>query len=374
MVITETFVRDVIRHSRVSLGLPPSQDETIDVAHVAASLRRAADILCPCSPSTLEGAVMESFLHLTNEIEPLAQVTSSAVESLILYGDLLELDHVTIDNPLVKSNWVFPAPPSFVRRPSGGVFIIGIAPDASTPLPQSLSDRIEYQGFTRILMPLPTEDLPVVLRGLGLLELPAATWLKSPRPTAPADLLSSMVQKLTSQERSGHIPDLSILDTTRNVGFYSGRWVTPTTETGNFVARRPQAYGAPLWVFAQLIDGKIIKLLDLPLKGNRWRGCDVAWQLQMAIDYLRGTPQLYRRRPAPTGAILDFFSPLPLWMQRRLSIVGRQEPREGCLFSYWVPEREVAIEEAFLQSDAWLKRREVLEEGNGDGTNNQGND
>ncbi len=34
----------------------------------------------------------------------------------------------------------------------------------------------------------------------------------------------------------------------------------------------------------------------LPDKKKRWRGCDVAWHLQMAIDHCNHTPQVYRRR------------------------------------------------------------------------------
>jgi hypothetical protein len=74
----------------------------------------------------------------------------------------------------------------------------------------------------------------------------------------------------------------------------------------------------------------------------------------MAIDQTRGTPQKYRKRAAANGVYLDFFSPIPLWAQRRLCIVGRLAEPEHCLLSYWVPEREIATEENHLREYLWL--------------------
>jgi hypothetical protein len=76
----------------------------------------------------------------------------------------------------------------------------------------------------------------------------------------------------------------------------------------------------------------------------------------MAIDHCRGAPQLYRRLPGRDGVRFDFFSPLPIWAQRRLAIIGRPAPPEKCLLSYLVSEREAAAEEAFLQQRLWLKQ------------------
>jgi hypothetical protein len=90
----------------------------------------------------------------------------------------------------------------------------------------------------------------------------------------------------------------------------------------------------------------------------QWRGCDAAWHLQIAIDHCNGAPQKYRHRPAPGGAILDFFSPLPVWARRRLMVIGKMEPNDRALFSYFVPDRELAAEEEFLQQRLWLARVE----------------
>ena len=101
-------------------------------------------------------------------------------------------------------------------------------------------------------------------------------------------------------------------------------------------------------------EGNPVRLLDLPLARTRWRGCDSAWHIQMAIDHLRGTPQRYRRRVDGNAVRLDFFSPLPQWSQRRLMILGRSVPRHKCLLSYILPANEAETEEALLQQTLWL--------------------
>ena len=163
-----------------------------------------------------------------------------------------------------------------------------------------------------------------------------------------------MLGRLRKQIESGAISDIRILDSTRNVRFYDQRWVVPHNESGEFVARRPKAYGAPLWGFAQLEKGTVTRFLDFPLKGQRWRGCDVAWHLQAAIDHCRGTAQLYRKRPMAGGICFDFFSPLPQWASRALAVIGRVATPENSLISYWIPEREAPTEEDFLVKQLWL--------------------
>jgi hypothetical protein len=356
MVIEEITADTVLQASREMLGLPAKRDSVIDDAMLAASVRRAAGIFCPCSPATLAGAVRDSLQYLTEDNDELARRIADAVEGLIVGGDLLELSQVTTDDPNVKGTWVFAAPPSFVVRPTGSIFILGIVPDEASPLPASLSSRIVYEGYGRVLIPQIGESLPPMLRELGLLELSEAVWIKTPKQEKAVDFRDGIFRRLAAQPPSGTIEDISILDPVQKVDYYTGRWASPKKESGTYVARRPQAYGADLWGVASLSDGLVTKFLDFPPKGARWRGCDVAWHLQMAIDHGRGTPQLYRRTALLEAVRLDFFSPLPLWAQRRLAILGRALTPEKCLISYAVPEREGATEEAFLQERLWLAR------------------
>lgn len=217
-----------------------------------------------------------------------------------------------------------------------------------------MTARIVYDRSLRIINPLPSETLCQALRELGLLELSERNWLKLPKEEAAVLLRNRMERQLDALPPSGEIADMEVLDPTRDLRFYKGRWVRPKKESGHFVARRPQVYGAPIWGFALLSNGKVTKFLDFPLKKDRWRGCDFAWHLQMAVDACRGSPQRYRRRLAPEGRFLDFFGPLPLWAQRRLAIVGRPADPYRCLLSYALRDGELPAEEDFLQKRLWL--------------------
>src|SRR5580704_5148440 len=141
MVIEQISREDVLKMSRESLGLSAVSADLLDNTILAALLRRAAGILCPCSPSTLTASVLEGLQYLVEDEASAAERLADLVDKLIVTGDLLELNQVTTDDPAVKGTWVFSAPPSFVERPGGSVFLIGIVPDEVTPLPASLSMR-----------------------------------------------------------------------------------------------------------------------------------------------------------------------------------------------------------------------------------------
>jgi hypothetical protein len=361
MAIAVISREEVLSGCRRMLGLSP-YDATIDSAFIAALLRHTAGICCPCSAATLCTVTLESLQYLSEDDE-LASKLDGAIEGLVVGGDLLELSQVTTDDPSVKGTWLFAAPPSFIMRPSGSIFLTGIVADRDTYLPSELMSRIHYDGYTRAIMPGPDEGLPDELAALGLQKLSEENWLKLPKSQKAEELRDEIGGRLRAQQRSGDIPDLQIIDPNRPVTYYRGRWLKPKRQSGVFVARRPQEYGAPIWCAIELEDGEPRKLLDFPIPRTRWRGCDEAWRLQMAIDRANGTPQVYRVRAAGEYAYLDFFSPLPLWAERRLMLVGRHEDPEKCLLSYRVRSRELAAEEEFLQKHLWLTRATLTELG-----------
>ena len=357
MTIAEVEPQDVLAESCRALGISPSHDHKIEDDFLTALLRHSAGFLCPCSAATLRSTAAESLQRLVED-EDLVSRIENVIEGLVMVGDLLELNQVTTDDPAVKGTWLFAAPPTYIVRPSGSIFLTGIVADQDTYLPHGLASRIRTEGYARTIVPEPDEDLSGELAELGLQEITQDNWLKSPKEQTPEDLHSRMVAKFRAQSRSGAIPDLQLLDPTRPVTYYTGRWARPKKQTGTFVGRRPQEYGAPIWCFVELENGEATKLLDLPLAKSQWRGCDAAWHLQMAIDHSHDTPQLYRLLPDNQGHRLDFFSPLPAWAQRRLMIVGHPIPPDKCLLSYWVPGDELEEEEQYLQKRLWLARQE----------------
>ena len=354
MVITELRPDEVLAACRRALHLPIAVDMFIDDGLLAALLRRSAGMRCPCSRAGLRASLVESLRGLSQDAKRLADRIEGIIDALIVAGDLLELSDVVTDDPGAMGTWVYAAPPGFVLRPSGSIFLIGVVPDQDTFLPEALASRVTHEGFTRLIAQQPGEDLPAELREQGLQELSEHVWLKCPKTESAQEMLAALEYRLASQPPSGAIGGLQILDSAQPVIYYRGRWTAPKRQSGNFIARRPQEFGASLWCFVTLQDGSPARLLDFPLKKSRWRGCDAARHAQMALDRRLGHPQLYRRRAANDGVRLDFFSPLPLWAERRLIIFGRPLPREKCLMSYWLPASEAKVEERFLQDRLWL--------------------
>ena len=239
MVIEQISREGVLKVSRENLGLSAA-DGPIDDPLLAALLRRAATILCPCSPATLINSVLDAVQYLVEDRIASEERLADLTDKLIVTGDLLELNQVTTDDPEVKGTWLFAAPPSFVVRADGTIFLLGLATDEVTPLPASLTANVVHEGVVRFLLPEASEDARSVLRDLGWLELPAAAWLKAPRPETAAQMREFMGRKLEEQPPSGAIAELSILDSSRDARYYSRRWVKPTDQTGHFVARRPR--------------------------------------------------------------------------------------------------------------------------------------
>ena len=352
-MISEITPNEVILGCRTTLGLP-SDKAVLDDFLLIGLLRRCAGMLCPCSGTALRAALIESLNHLHDDNDALASRLDRLINDLMVCGDLLELPEVTIDDSHMKGAWVFAAPPSYVVRRSKSIFLIGIVSDQDAFLPEAISARVRYDGCARLIIPEPKEDLESVLTAQGLQRLSEGAWLKAPKKQKAEGLVGDCKQSLMAQSDSGKIEGLEILDSVKKVTYYRGRWASPVDQTGTFVARRPHEFGARIWSFVQLENGVPQRLIDLPPADFRWRGCDAAWHLQMAIDCCRGQPQLYRRRNTEKGVRFDFFSPLPQWFERRLLIFGQSLPPEKCLISYELLRQEADDEEQSLQEELWL--------------------
>lgn len=346
----------VVATASAYLGTEPEGSGVLAPSYLAAALRRLAGFLCPCSPRTLVSTMVDSHRGLITDELAFKELIERSIEALVAIGDLLELSDVALVGEQVRSTWLVAAPPAFVARPSGNAFILGISADEQTPLPTEMRTRVVSRLGIRYIEPLPDEDLAATLRELGIRELSNAAWLKCPKTLSAADLVSSYDAKLLARSPSGQVPDLLVLDGSRKTRSYKRRWCQPGSLSGNFIVRRPQTFGSDLWGYANLRDGVPLKFLDLPLPGDRWRGCDAAWRVQMAIDALALNCQEYRLRSDALGAIFELFSPIPKWARRRLAVVGNEIDPDGCLMSFRVAPGEAATEEKFLQEMLYLTR------------------
>jgi hypothetical protein len=322
---------------------------------IAGALRRAAGSLCPCSAATLIRNVLGPLRGLVPDLKLARELVEETLEAMTSHGDMLEQSDLR-DGSSPSRLLLYAAPASFVVRQSGLVLLLGIAADQISPLPPDLEHRIQYVGHIRRLLPSkPHEDLRGELRHLGLIELSPDAWLRRPRVGTESQFLAAIDRTLDEVPSSRDIPGLLLLDPEMPVRYYRGRWTEPTSQTGRFVGRRKQAYGADLWCYVQLNNGQPERMIDFPRLGSRWRGCDEAWHVQMAIDARRGVPQRFRITPSEDAVVLQLFSPVPAWARRRWDAIGEPVPSTGTLFAYRIPKTEFDEERLFLREALWLE-------------------
>lgn len=330
--------------------------ETVDLDSpeaLAASLRRAASFLCPVGPARLVRTVETATLSLTDGDDDLRERLLSLLEAMIGHGDLVELPGR--DQTAVPQKQLYLGLPAFVRRASGSYLVLGIRPEAATLVGEELLPLVEYDRHVRSVRANPERDIDDLLLASGLRELPAQTWLQSPRTVDPQSAIDDFDARLAVAGPSGEIEGLRVIDAATPVRYYRGRWRPPSADDfGRFVARRPQAFGADLWCYAELDAGRVVRLVDLPVDPSLSRGCDEAWRLQAAIDAARGQPQVVRVQG--TAGVIDLFSPIPRWLQRRWDSVGKPTRSPGALLSYSFALEEVVEEVEFAASMLWLSR------------------
>ncbi len=348
-------VMEVHAQKVAELGLDPTALDLTSTEAIAGALRRTASFLCPCAAATLVRGVVRPLRGLVDDLEGVKGLVEETLEAMVAHGDVLEHRDLDEEPGHGTAALLYAAPASFVARQSGTVILLGVASDQLSALPDDLEARIEYVNHLRRLSPVPGEDLRAELIELGLIELPYADWLKAPAAEIPAQHVSRIDRLLDAAQPSRDVRGLVLLDPERSVRYYRGRWVEPRSQSGRFVARRSQAYGAQLWCYVQLRAGHPQRLIDFPIGGSRWRGCDEAWRLQMGIDAQRGEPQRFRVRPGPSGThVLEFFSPVPMWARRRWDAVGEPVPNSGGLFAYRLTEAELGEESRFAHDVLWL--------------------
>lgn len=343
---------------RVEQGLGVSADSAAEgpsIPLIAQALRRAVHVLAPCPRHELKRAVVQSLSGLAADHEQLAASTDETLESLIAYGDLLEMRSPADDPWSISPLVVRPAPPAFVVRNNGDVILLGVAGDEISPLPGEWNRRIVCRGVLRTLAPKAGEDLRLFLMELGLIELTEKTWLHLPPMETAKQFVAGWMQRLSESQPVATIEGFQVLDTRKSPSYYTGRWAEPgRIANGMHVGRRPQRYGSPLWCLVDLFDGMPRHFIDLASRNRRERPCDIAWRIQMALDAAAGAPQQVLIRPSDCGSILDFFSPLPSWAERKLATAGERAPPLRSLLAYATPASGADEAIKFLNDYLWI--------------------
>lgn len=339
---------------RANLGLSDVASSQFDDELVAASFRRVASLLCPTSPRSLIRAAREPLALLYAE-EANQEVFSGALEAMLGYGDLMEFDEFSPDatNDGSVHRLIYAAPSSFITITEQRVFLLGVAPDDIGILPNELQHAVVFDRYIRFL---PTNVVPELCKLLidnGLNEVSREAWLRAPQLETSAECVRDFDRRLDAAGKCGEIRDLTILDGSRNPTQYRNRWVEPKVLTGRFIGRRSRAYGADLWCYIELNDGRPLRLIDLPVGHTVERGCDQAWRLQCALDSERGTPQRYRLTPLEGKHVaIDLFSPISAWLQRRWECTGTRPL--GHKFRYVFDQTEISEETDLLSNRLWM--------------------
>ncbi|MET8528922.1 hypothetical protein [Micromonospora sp. NPDC005172] len=344
--------------SRIAIATLRMDAESVDLGSregVAASLRRAASFMCPTSPSRLIGAVLDA-IRPVSACELGRDDVVDVLELLVASGDLLELRR----DSGRSTRLLYLAPPSYIERVPGTYLLMGIRPYGAPLIEDELALNIDYENHTRVLKLDPSNARPR-LATLGLQSLPKDRWVASPASEPPAELVGRYRARLDAAGQAGQLDGLSILDPSSSVRYYRGRWRSPApSDAHDFIARRPQAYGADLWCLLRLQAGVAQRLIELPVDDPLASGRDEAWRYQAAADALAGVRQLFRiRRGATPDAIFDFFSPLPGFTERYMQLVGLSLGKTpGALFSYRVPHSATGDVAAFLADMLWMAQEE----------------
>lgn len=359
MKLTKLTAEEASALAVATLGLDADAIGLSSAEAAATSLRRAASFICPTSPGRLVDAVLGTLRPLHgNEVQRDELV--DILDRLVASGDLLELRH---DSDSGRSTrLLYLAPPSYIERVPGTYLLMGVRPFGAPLLDDELADAVAHEGHTRILT-IESADAEEQLRSRGLQAVPKDRWVSSPRVESPTDLIERHRTRLDVAAHAGQLDGLKLLDPASKVRYYRGRWRTPTaTDTGDFVARKPQAYGADLWCLIQVEAGVPTRLIEFPVDDPVVPGRDEAWRYQAAVDAQRDVPQQFRLRRGATpnaDVTLDFFSPLPGFAERYLQFAGLALGKTpGALFSFRLPAAAVADVTAFLTDLLWMNYEE----------------
>ncbi len=341
-----------------ALGLAEAATDLFSTEAVCASLRRAASFLCPATPRQLVEAVLDAISFIDESRLVTRGQVAEQLDLLVSIGDLVELPRREDRG----SRQLYLAPPSYVEKAPGQYLLLGVRPNAYPLVDESVGAEVLYEGHTRSVELAPDVG-PLRLRAAGLREFRREHWLQHPRVDHASAVVVAMRHRLDQASESSDVRGLTIIDPGASVHYYRGRWRPPADDdSGDFVARRPQAYGADLWCLVRIERGVPRALVDLPVNASDVPACDEAWRYQAAIDAVTGNPQVIHIRSA-TGApgtrLLDLFGPVPGWAQRYLELVGTPVSRSrGALISYRVPMTAIGEMSAFVTDMLWMHVRE----------------
>ena len=359
MAIEILTAEDAAQLTLAQLGPSFVSRGLLSVEVLTTMLRRAASFTAPTPQRSLVVAVNQALRGLVNDEDLEATDLGEMVRLLVAVGDLYETAPA-VGDPRTTPKQLRLGPPRYVLTDPQRCVLLGMRPDGQSLLGDELEQRVEYRDHLRVLRSSTSSSQPlgVVLAARGLNAISLDSWLRHPRYCEFDDLLKEYDARLDAKPKEDVQVAVRILDPGSQPTYYRGRWREPRSgDRGRFLARRPQAFGADLWSYAELNGLSVVRLLDLPVT-ETWRPAwDEAWRLQAAVDARSGTPQQARVAHLPGSRVaLDFFSPLPSWLERYLFAIGAPAAKGlGAVYSYEIPQSAVDSAISVLEQSMWLQ-------------------
>jgi hypothetical protein len=350
-----TSRHDAIKNVAKSLGLPDAV-ATLDATNnalVAQSLRRSVYIAAPCGTRVARTLVTTALAPLAEDAEDFDARVSETLDDLIATGDLLEMRRETADGMELVLR---PAPPAFIKRKDETFILLGVAGDEITPhFDQTVTYRV---SGLRTLAAEDSAACSASMLEMGLIELSSSFWLYAPPPCDAKSFRDGWLAQLPQSSSPEKLDDLEILDTATPTTFYKNRWrPLRDKDAGFFLARREKRYGPKLWCLVEVQGGLVQKLVDVHSKDARIRDCDEGWRIQAAFDVLAGASQKVDVALKSDKALLSFYSPIPAWAIRRLSLIGERVKPARALLGFEIPRQNADDEIRWLEETLWLAHK-----------------
>ena len=336
------------------LGFDVDSADLLTPEVLAALIRKTASFECPCPPAILAKSVSRLLEPICLD-DTLKDAVRGTINSVISYGDLIESRESTD----TSSNFLlYLAAPSFLQVSESLFLLFGVTPDGEDMTPPDLRQKVEPVMYSRRLAVQDPNDCRDTLLQAGFESLKLDSWLRCPSRRPASELIALYDDALLKSGSPGVPEDVILIDPSRPVSYYKGRWTKLKKQTGRFIGRRSQTYGAQLWCYLEVSNGLVTRLLDFPLFETHWRAFDEAWHLLQAMDAVSSQPQGFRIRKASQKemAAMDLFSPVPTWATRRWDAVGLRTMPNSSLMTYIFPEKQIDDECRFAAERMWLRR------------------
>jgi len=322
---------EIISRILSELGFPEPNDVT-NHDLVVALLMRGLWLWTPCTRAMATTNTLRA-LRVFDQRQIEREIIEFALDELISSGNIVELQsRVLYDGRLLST--LFVKPPSYITLESGALAISGFSRGSREQLPEKL---LTSGKLSNSLILISSSEAPKILDDLeasGIKKTDANLWINQPEFIEAQTRIDKISIQAAAARPVSQIEDLRLIDPVSDVTYYPGRWTNQPADDMRTVGRRPQTYGADLWCFVDYSE-KQFRFIDLPSTTELTEGRDEGWILQLAIDYINDNRQKVKVSEAnPDILRLDFFSPIPGWVERRWALYGKKSWPHGVLFSY----------------------------------------